>query len=222
MSVRVEVFAAYGMYVLLYSIMHSCEESVVLGRPREIWLQQMEIRLLNSVGGLLPYLAMCKEVLKKGSSFSALVLVLEVAAYIGVKIFAFSYLKERKVFLFEDAKLPLNPSGHTFMFLNGIFLLIPLAYSALKDSLYLCFLYCVVLYEYNRLLMETAAYHHTFFDVAIGAAIFCFFRAFVTSARKAYNIGAYKNEWKEKEYFLCLLIISLFVFLKILITYYGK
>lgn len=213
MGVRAEVFAAYGLFILSYSLLHSCEERVILGRPAEAWVLQLEMRVLNATGGLIPYLAICREVIKRRSSAVALILLFEIGVYTGIKRFAFSYLKNRRVFLSSTARLPLNPSGHTFMFLNGIFILLPVAYKTRNECPFLFYMCCFFLYEYNRLLIETTTYYHTFFDVAVGVIIFCLFRAFSTSTRKAYCVSAYKNEWKEKEYIICtLIVLSVIVF----------
>lgn len=135
--------------------------------------------------------------------------VSEMLVYSMVEGSVSAYIKDMHLYLSPGSRLPLNPSGHTFMFLNGIFLLLPLVYAeVVRPVLSLSrpkrvltgTLSLLVLYEYNRLLCQTVQYYHTFTDVACGVFLLCMFRAVTAPVRRTYRPITYQNEWGFMEY----------------------
>ncbi|OAG30153.1 hypothetical protein NEDG_01736 [Nematocida displodere] len=209
MGLWIEVVLFYVVYVLVHSFFSSSEEMVLLGRERfglarekGAGLLGAEMKLVNRFGGLIPYVLVYSQVLEAGSSLAVCGVVVEVIVYIVVKDSVIAYLKSLKVFFPARSKLPLNPSGHTFMFVNGVFVLFPVCYEGLRRGRVSGVLALVIVGEYNRLLSETIRHYHTFHDVALGVVVFCVFRALVYPVRRAYGSYSYTNEWGIPEYVL--------------------
>ena len=200
MAVLIEVFLGYTLYVLLFSFCNSSEESVILGWQAGNFLLQLEESLVNRVGCLIPYSLVYLQAVHGRSLFVLAALVAEIIAYALVKDSVVVYLKGLNLFLSPRSKVCINPSGHTFMFLNGVFLLVPVVSRGIKRRDPRVLLPALIFYEYNRMLCNTALYYHPFCDVALGVIIFCLFRSLVCPVRKVYEMSSYRNEWGVKGY----------------------
>ncbi|KAI5185151.1 hypothetical protein NEHOM01_0656 [Nematocida homosporus] len=202
MRPSVDVFLLYVVYVLCFSLLNSSEERVILGGPPLVLLRSLEMQVIDRVGCLIPYVLVYMEVVRKGSWLAVLGVISEVVVYVVVKDTVIVYVKEMHVFLSGGSLLPLNPSGHTFMFLNGVYVLIPVAYSNRWSRRWVCLVSGLIIAEYSRLMMETATYYHTFSDVGFGVLFFFLFRGLVSPVRRVYRTATYCNEWSEKGYFV--------------------
>ncbi|KAI5172650.1 hypothetical protein NEFER03_1706 [Nematocida sp. LUAm3] len=200
MRPRAEIFGIYVAYVLLYSFFHSSEEKVILGRPYHSSFHYIEMKVIDRFGCIIPYSLVYTQLLRNTSLLGILGVLSEIVAYIVVKDTLIVYVKEMNIFISGRSQIPLNPSGHTFMFLNGVYILIPVLFVNLRRRSLLCILSSFVIYEYTRLLIETVTYHHTFYDVSLGVIFFYLFRAVTNPIRRAYGHVIYTNEWSEREY----------------------
>jgi len=203
------VFLLYAVYVLFFSLFHSSEENVILGKSvGESYFSRLELKVVNSLGCAIPYSLVFFEVFERSSPMKIAGVVVEVLVYMMVKDSLVTYIKNLCLFPPGSTKLPLNPSGHTFMFLNGIFVLLPVLIKNIRKRSPMCILSLFVVYEYNRLLCNTALYYHTFYDISLGVILFSLFRALVQPVRRVYEEGARKSEWGVPGY----VVFSLCVF----------
>ncbi|KAI5166413.1 hypothetical protein NEIRO03_1011 [Nematocida sp. AWRm78] len=157
-----QAFHAYTLYILLYSWFNSSETAVISGYGNSSWVYALEIFIVNKCGYILPYIVSYAHAREIQSIF-----------YMGMEVglyFVFTqiigYIKEARIFLLSN-KLPVNPSGHTFILLNGIHILLNI-----NPSL----LIVILMYEYNRILTHTIEYYHTFIDVFLGICIYYVYR----------------------------------------------
>lgn len=206
MGLCIEVFLLYSLYILFYSVFNSSEERVLVGREPLGPLESAEAFIVRRFGCIIPYSLVSFQVLEKCSAQSLFGVILEIVVYTIIKDSVIIYIKGLKVFSGASVRLPVNPSGHTFMFLNGIYVLCPVVYNDLRSKKRVrgC-ISAAVVYEYNRLLISTITHYHTFTDVALGAISFLVFRALVRPVRGLYGESTYEKEWGVQEcFFLCI------------------
>lgn len=214
MSLCVEVFIAYAAGVLLFSLLVSSEERVMAGREAFSGIGRVEVFVVQRFGCLIPYALVSMHAFRESFVPALPGILAEIAVYVFIKDAVIVYVKDLKVLLSPFDQLPINPSGHTFMFLNGIYIVLPVLYSDIIDRrkvravLSLC-----VLCEYNRLLMSTVTYYHTFTDVALGMAAFLLFRGMVYPVRRVYKRSTYTNEWGIAGCLSASLLIIIFTYM---------
>ncbi|KAI5189414.1 hypothetical protein NEMIN01_0477 [Nematocida minor] len=213
MGLYVEVFMLYSTYILLFSLFNSSEDRVIVGRGAMGFLESIEVFIVHKFGCLIPYTLVCAQILNNPSLMGVFAVLCEMVVYIIIKDSVIVYIKDLKIFTSSCVRLPLNPSGHTFMFLNGIYILCPILYNDfLSNRKILSCLSGMVIYEYNRLLISTITYYHTFLDVALGVIAFLLFRALVNPVRSVYGKSAYTNEWGVQQcFFACIFVFTLVV-----------
>ncbi|KAI5189073.1 hypothetical protein NECID01_0428 [Nematocida sp. AWRm77] len=199
MTASVEVFTCYMVYVLLFSLCHSSEESVLLGRGEAGVLGRLEASFVSAFGCVVPYLCVYFQTMHGESLVGTVCLVGELVLYAAIKDSVVVYIKRLNLFLSRTAKLSVNPSGHTFMFLNSIFILMPVVHRGLKRKSPFVLGPFFIIYKYNRMLCDTVLYYHTFCDVALGVVFFCLFRSFVVPLRRGYEESC-RYEWGSKRY----------------------
>ncbi|KAI5181206.1 hypothetical protein NEOKW01_1425 [Nematocida sp. AWRm80] len=208
----IDIFVLYIVYVIVFSFFNSSEDIVIMGKQSLDTIQRLEVLIVNRMGCIIPYFLLYVQliIIDDMTILSIISIITEVIVYVIVKDTIITYVKELRIYRSPELKLPLNPSGHTFMFLNGIFLMIPITFYNYNNHMYILFI-CSVLtvYEYNRLLIETIRYYHTFSDICMGVIFFCLFRAVVYPVRRVYSKYQYKNEFKVQEYFFLSVIISI-------------
>ncbi|KAH9386760.1 uncharacterized protein NEMAJ01_1656 [Nematocida major] len=215
MALFVEVFLLYGVYILLYSCFNSSEERVLVGRKTLGFCESIEVLVVHRLGCLIPYVLVYAQILSRSSMHALFGLLAEIAAYIIVKDSVIVYIKDLKIFTRSCTHLPINPSGHTFMLLNGIFILCPVLYNDCRlRRRGMALVSAAVIFEYNRLLISTVTYYHTFLDIALGVATFLLFRALVRPVRSLYRESAYENEWGVQGYFFMCAAVGALIFLR--------
>lgn len=210
-------FLGYVCLLLAYSLVNSRERRVIMGkRGKEERLGSLEIGLLNNAGWVIPSMityayGYIRAEKKPSWLLLGIFLFSEIAIYWILKESLVAYIKDRKLFFSDSSLLPFNPSGHTMMFLNGVFLSLPVihdAYSMVSAgpsplSLVFLVLSGLVVYEYHRVMLITITSYHTFTDVLGGVVLFCLFRILVLPVRKAFSRGTlYEGEWGMRGYAL--------------------
>ncbi|KAI5136113.1 hypothetical protein NEAUS06_1758 [Nematocida ausubeli] len=154
-----QVFHAYVLYIVLYSLFNSSEEAVIFGYVNTARLYAWEIFIVNKCGFILPYIVSHlhgHKVHIRGIFHT----MTEIFMYF-VFTSIIGWIKDARIFL-GDNKLPINPSGHTFILLNGMHILLNV-----NRSIPIV----ILIYEYHRVLIHTVEYYHTFIDIFIGVAM---------------------------------------------------
>jgi hypothetical protein len=184
-------FLAYILLIFGISAIHSREASVLMVRAAETG----EFFLVSRLGWLLPALSTHVYIALKGRGILAVLSGLsEYTLFILLKSLM-TWVKRMQIIL-PGHTLPFNPSGHTLMLLNGIFLLTPILVDSTRRHPLLPLSIALLLYFYHSCLLVTLQNHHTFVDILAGMGMFLLLRALLAPLRGMMPPGTvYAGEW---------------------------